>query len=141
MEPADPLPSGARFLLNPPSIRDLRGTERGVQVYILAIAALAMTAADHWTTYVCLRQPVSGWHVTEANPISGWLFEAVGLVPGLLVDSAVTVSAVAFLLTTRHVPDLVKKAFFGLVIASTGYAVINNYGAIHALGISSLGIG
>lgn len=141
MEPADPLPSGARFLLNSPSIRDLRGTERGVQVYILAIAALAMTAADHWTTYVCLRQPVSGWQVTEANPISGWLFEAVGLVPGLLVDSAVTVSAVAFLLTTRHVPDFVKKAFFGLVVASTGYAVINNYGAIHALGISSLGIG
>ncbi len=110
-------------------------------MYLLAIATLALSAADHWTTYLCLRQPVSGWQVTEVNPISDWLFEAVGLVPGLLVDSLVTVAAVAFLLTTRRVPNLVKKAFFSLVVVSTGYAVINNYGAIEALGISPLGLG
>jgi hypothetical protein len=110
-------------------------------VYALAIATLALSAADHWTTYVCLRQPVSGWQVTEANPISGWLFETVGLVPGLFVDSVVTVCAVAFLLTTRRLPDLAKKVFFGLVVAATGYAVINNYRAIDALGISPLGVG
>jgi hypothetical protein len=110
-------------------------------VYILAIATLALSAADHWTTYLCLRQPISGWQVIEANPISDWLFQTVGLVPGLLVDSVVTVSAVAFLLATRRLPVLAKKAFFGLVIASTGYAVINNYRAIEALGISPLGFG
>jgi hypothetical protein len=48
---------------------------------------------------------------------------------------------VAFLLTTRRLPDLAKKIFFGLVVAATGYAVINNYRAIDALGISPLGIG
>ena len=110
-------------------------------MHILAIATLALSAADHWTTYVCLRQPVSGWQVTEANPISEWLFQSVGLVPGLLIDSVVTVSAVVFLLTTRRLPDFAKKAFFGLVVASTGYAVINNYRAIDALGISPLGVG
>ena len=110
-------------------------------MYALAIATLALSAADHWTTYVCLRQPVLGWQVTEVNPISDWLFQTVGLVPGLLVDSLVTVAAVAFLLTTRRLPDFAKKAFFGLVVASTGYAVINNYRAIDALGISPLGIG
>jgi hypothetical protein len=110
-------------------------------VYALAIATLAVSAADHWTTYVCLRQPVSGWQVTEANPISEWLFQTVGLVPGLLVDSAVTVCAVAFLLTTRRLPALIKKVFFCLVVVSTSYAVINNYRAIDALGISPLGIG
>ncbi|MBW2715955.1 MAG: hypothetical protein JRD03_07755 [Deltaproteobacteria bacterium] len=110
-------------------------------MYALAIATLAVSAADHWTTYVCLRKPVSGWQVTEANPISEWLFETVGLVPGLLVDSAVTVCAVAFLLTTRRLPTLTKKIFFCLVVASTSYAVINNYRAIDALGISPLGIG
>ncbi len=110
-------------------------------MYVLAIATLALSAADHWTTYVCLRHPVSGWQVTEANPISEWLFQTVGLVPGLLIDSVVTVSAVAFLLMTRRLPDFAKKAFFVLVAVSTGYAVINNYRAIDALGISPLGIG
>ena len=110
-------------------------------MYALAIATLALSAADHWTTYVCLSQPVSGWLVTEANPISDWLFQSVGLIPGLLIDSVVTVGAVAFLLTTRRLPNFAKKTFFGLVILSTGYAVINNYRAIEALGISPLGIG
>ena len=110
-------------------------------MYALAIATLVLSAADHWTTYLCLRQPVSGWHVTEANPISDWLFETVGLVPGLLFDSLLTVCAVVFLLTTRRLPNFAKKVFFSLVVAATGYAVINNYRAIDALGISPLGIG
>ena len=45
------------------------------------------------------------------------------------------------MLTTRRLPDFAKKAFFGLVVAFTGYAVINNYRAIEALGISPLGLG
>jgi len=110
-------------------------------VHALAFVTLALSAADHWTTYVCLRQPISGWQVTEANPISQWLFESIGLVPGLLLDSAVTIAAVAFLLTTRRLPDVVKKVFLGLVIVSTGYAVVNNYRAIDSLGISPLGLG
>ncbi len=110
-------------------------------MHALAIATLALSAVDHWTTYVCLRQPISGWRVTEANPISDWMFQTVGLVPGLLVDSLLTVAAVVFLLTTRRLPDFAKKAFFGLVVAFTGYAVINNYRAIDALGISPLGSG
>jgi len=110
-------------------------------VYVLAIATLALSAADHWTTYLCLRAPVAGWEVTEANPLSDWLFQSIGLVPGLLVDSLVTVSAVIFLLTTRRLPNFVKLAFFSLVVASTGYAVFNNFQAIEALGISPLGIG
>ena len=110
-------------------------------MHALAIATLVLSAVDHWTTYVCLRQPISGWRVTETNPISNWLFQTVGLVPGLLVDSLLTVAAVAFLLTTRRLPNFAKKAFFGLVVAFTGYAVINNYRAIDALGISPLGSG
>ncbi len=110
-------------------------------MYVLAIVTLALSAADHWTTYLCLREPIAGWEVTEANPISDWLFENIGLIPGLLVDSLVTVSAVVFLLTTRRLPALAKKAFFGLVVATTGYAVVNNFRAIEALGISPLGLG
>ncbi len=108
---------------------------------LLAFATLALSGLDHWTTYVCLSQGFEGWEVTEANPLSDWLFQTVGLVPGLLVDSALTLAAVAFLLTTRRLPLLFKKTFFGLVVASTGYAVFNNYRAMNALGISLLGIG
>jgi hypothetical protein len=102
---------------------------------------LVLSAADHWTTYVCLRNPVYGWQVNEANPISEWLFSSIGLVPGLLVDSAVTIFAVVFLLTTHRLPKTVKVGFFSAVILSTGYAVINNLQAIDAMGLSRLGLG
>lgn len=106
---------------------------------LLALFTLLISAADHWTTYLCLRQPVSGWSVVEANPLAHWLFATTGLVPGLLIDSTVTVCGVAFLVITRRVPVLVKGIFFTLVIAWTTLAVANNLEAIRALGLSPLG--
>ena len=47
----------------------------------------------------------------EANPMAEWLFGSVGLVPGILFDSAITLVAVAFLLTTPWVPQLAKRSF------------------------------
>ena len=108
-------------------------------LHLLALAALLLSAADHWTTYLCLRRPVDGWLVSEANPISDWLFTELGLVPGLLVDSAVTLVAVAFLVTTPLLPRTVKGVFFVFVIGWTAYAVVNNLEAIEALGLSPLG--
>jgi hypothetical protein len=107
--------------------------------YLLASLTLLLTAADHWTTYLCLRAPVDGWAVTEANPLAEWLFGAVGLVPGLMVDSALTVFAVAFLLTTPRLHKNIKGAFFVCVVLSTTYAVINNLEAIRMLGLSPTG--
>jgi len=108
-------------------------------VRILVLLTLMLTAADHWTTFVCLRRPVDGWSVTEANPISEWLFASLGLVPGLLLDSAVTLVAIAFLLTTDLVPKPAKGLIFAAVAMWTGYAVLNNVQAITALGLSPLG--
>jgi hypothetical protein len=108
-------------------------------VRILALFTLLLSAADHWTTYLCLRQPVSGWHVAEANPLADWLFGSVGLVPGLMIDSAVTLLAVSFLLITRHVPQVAKGVFFAVVIAWTGFAVANNWQALQVLGLSPMG--
>lgn len=105
----------------------------------LAFLTLLLSAADHWTTYLCLRTPLKGWEVNEANPIAEWLFEAVGLVPGLLLDSAVTLGAVAFLLTTRRISGVAKFGFFGLIAAWTGIAVLNNLNAISTIGISVFG--
>jgi len=108
-------------------------------VQFLAFLTLLLSAADHWTTYLCLRSPVDGWSVAEANPLADWLFQSVGLVNGLLIDSAVTLCAVGFLLTTKQIPDVVKGFFFSLVIVWTGFAVLNNWQAMSALELSLLG--
>ena len=105
----------------------------------MALLTLLLSVADHWTTYLCLRTPLAGWEVTEANPIADWLFGSVGLVPGLLVDSALTLGAVGFLLITRRVSSSVKFCFFGLIVTWTGFAVINNLQAISTIGLSLLG--
>ena len=63
----------------------------------------------------------------------------MGLVPGLMIDSVVTLFAIAFLLTTRRVPGVVKGAFFVCVVFWTGHAVVNNLHAIRVLGLSPLG--
>ena len=108
-------------------------------MYFLACVWLLLSAADHWTTYLCLREPVSGWQVVEANPLADWMFGSFGLVPGLAVDSVLTLVVVAFVLTSRFIPDVFKGLFFGVVIAGTGLAVYNNFQALAALGLSPLG--
>ncbi len=109
-------------------------------MYILAVLWVLLSAADHWTTYLCLRAPVTGWQVVEANPLASWMFGSFGLVPGLAIDSAITLGVVAFVLTTRFIPEAFKGAFFGVVIAGTGLAVYNNCRALAALGLSPLGV-
>jgi len=63
----------------------------------------------------------------------------VGLVEGLLVDSAVTVAALAFLATTGHLPRPVKIAFLAAAVFWTGYAVANNVHAALTMGIPLAG--
>jgi hypothetical protein len=97
---------------------------------VFAITTILLTAADHWTTFVCLRAPIDGWSVAEANPIAQWLFGWAGLANGLLIDSVITLLAVFFLATTHLFPRTVKISFLAIISMSTGYAVINNLGAI-----------
>lgn len=103
---------------------------------ILTLATLLLTGADHWTTYLCLKQPVAGWMVTEANPFADWLFQLAGLGPGLLIDTAITLAAVFFLATTRTFDHRVKLLLLGIISVSTGYAVLNNLGAISRMGLA-----
>lgn len=108
---------------------------------VLAALTLAVTAADHWTTYLCLRAPVDGWHVTEANPLASWVFANLGLGPGLVFDSAVTVCALVFLVKTGLLPRVVKLGFLGFVTLWTGWAVGNNLSGLHAIGLTLWGGG
>ncbi len=105
---------------------------------ILAALTLLFSAADHWTTYLCLHAPIEGFLVSEANPISDWIFQRLGLVPGLILDSVLTVLALGFLLATQAVPAPVKRVFLGVVLFWTGYAVVNNLRAIETMGLTPL---
>lgn len=107
---------------------------------MLAGLTLVLTGADHWTTYLCLRMPVEGWEVIEANPIADWLFGLLGLVPGLVLDSAITLAAVGFLLATRRFGLGLKAGLLAFIACTTGYAVINNLTAMRDLGLSPFGV-
>ena len=103
---------------------------------VFACATILLTGADHWTTYLCLRSPVEGWLVSEANPFAEWLFDWAGLGAGLAIDTAVTLGAVVFLVTTQVFGRSVKLGLLGVITASTGYAVFNNLGAITRMGLA-----
>jgi hypothetical protein len=83
---------------------------------------------------------VPGWNVAEANPAASWLFESTGLVPGLLIDSMITIAAVGFLVSTRALPRPAKLAFLALISICTGYAVANNVVAIRDMGLLTVGV-
>ena len=108
-------------------------------LHAMALVTLLLSAADHWTTYVCLREPLAGWVVTEANPIADWLFTSLGLVPGLLFDSAATLGAIAFLITTRRLSSPLKVGILSVISFWTGYAVVNNTKAALLMGLSLFG--
>ncbi len=110
-------------------------------MHALALLTLILSAADHWTTYLCLRTAVPGWQVSEGNPLAAWLFDSYGLVGGLAIDSVVTLLAVGFLLHTQLMPRPLKALSLGLLITTTGYAVVNNLGAVQSLGLPLVGQG
>ncbi len=105
----------------------------------MSTLTLFLTGADHWTTYLCLREPILGWQVSEANPVVELLFDATGLVGGLALDTAFTILAVTFLFRSKQFERSTKQLLLGMIVATTGYAVLNNLQAIADLGISPLG--
>jgi hypothetical protein len=76
--------------------------------------------------------------VTEANPIAEWLFATLGLGPGILLDSALTLLVLALLVATPLLPLKAKSGLLAVVILGTGWAVVNNIQAILSMGIAPL---
>jgi len=107
--------------------------------FLLVAAIALLTTADHLTTWMCLRAPIAGFTVTEANPFAEWLFARAGLVPGLVIDSAITLAALGYLATTTRFSPALRTAMLAVVAATTSYAVVNNLFAIAALGIGPFG--
>jgi hypothetical protein len=106
---------------------------------LAAALALLFALLDHWTTWLCLRAPIPGWEVREANPLAAWLFGSVGLAEGLWIDSLVTLAAVLLVARTQKVSRAVKLVLLGLLITTSAFAVANNFGVIQRLGLSAAG--
>ena len=67
--------------------------------------------------------------------MANWLFHCAGLIPGLAIDSAVTLVAVVFLLSTALLSRRMKTCFLSAIVLFTGYAVLNNLQAIESMGL------
>lgn len=102
----------------------------------LGVLVVLLNLADNTTTFLCLRAPIPGFELAEANPAAAWLFDAVGLVPGLVFEMVVTTAAVWFLVQTTHVPRRVKLVILAVLAALPAWAAINNALVIHATGVS-----
>ena len=98
----------------------------------LGVLVVLLNVADNTTTFLCLRAPVPGFDVAEANPAAAWLFDSMGLVPGLVFEMVVTTAAIAFLVATTHVPHRVKIALLLVLAALPAWAAINNTWVIRA---------
>lgn len=106
----------------------------------LVVLAFVLSAADHWTTYLCLTHEAPGLQVIEGNPFAAWLFSTLGLAPGLALDSLITAGALGFLLVSRTPARWIKLAFLCGLILATGLAVTNNLEALAALRLAPLGL-
>jgi hypothetical protein len=92
--------------------------------------------ADNTTTFLCLRAPVPGFEVVEANPAAAWLFASIGLLPGLALEMAVTTLAIAFLVTTTRIPARPKLALLVVLAALPAWAAVNNLFVIRATNLA-----
>ena len=103
--------------------------------FALGILVVLLNVADNVTTFLCLRAPVEGFELSEANPAASWLFGAMGLRSGLIFEMVVTTIAVGFLVVTEHVPPRVKLALLFVLAALPAWAAINNTWVIQATNV------
>ena len=107
--------------------------------FALGALVLIFNLLDNLTTFLCLRAPVEGYEVVEANPIARFLFASVGLVEGLVFEMAVTSLAIAFLVWTERIPRRVKLSLLTVLAILPAWAVTNNLLVMRAISIGWLG--
>jgi hypothetical protein len=106
-----------------------------VMLRFFAALALLLALLDHLTTWFCLRAPVPGWELREANPLAAWAFGRLGLAEGLALDTALTLVAVVFVSEAERLPRAARLGLLGVLIASAAFAVANNLGVIQQVGL------
>ena len=103
-------------------------------IWTLIAVFMAVTAGDAYTTWACLHDPVS-W-VFESNPMANWLFGFFGLLPGLVIDGAITLLILVWLGCTKRLWIWIKMVILIMGIAITVYAIHNNYQVMIEMGIA-----
>lgn len=115
-----------------------RGTKLapvGAMLHAFAGLALLFALLDHFTTWLCLRTPIPGWEIREANPLAAWLFQHVGLIEGLAIDTGVTALALMLVAYTARLPRAARLSLLGLLIGTSAFAVANNVDVIQQVGL------
>lgn len=108
--------------------------------FLLGVLAVVLNLLDNTTTFLCLREPVNGFEVFEANPVARWIFDAVGLLEGLMIETVITTAAVAFLVLTRRIPRNARIALLLMLALLPAWAVANNLQVIHEVGLQVPGL-
>lgn len=104
--------------------------------FLLGALVVLFNLTDNTTTFLCLRQPVEGFEVVEANPIARWLFDSVGLMEGLVLEMVITTAAIAFLVFTTRLPRRAKLLLLALLALLPAWASLNNLLVLRAVGIT-----
>lgn len=104
--------------------------------FVLGILVLLFNVADNATTFLCLRQPVPGYEVFEANPVARWLFDAIGLTEGLALEMAITTGAVAFLIWTGRISHPARLLLLGILTVLPAWASANNLMVMQAVDLT-----
>jgi len=99
---------------------------------LLGTLVVLFNLADNATTFLCMRAPVPGFEVIEANPAAAWLFDSIGLRQGLALEMLVTTVAIGFLIVTQRISPRVKIALLVVLAALPAWAAVNNLLVIQA---------
>jgi hypothetical protein len=108
--------------------------------FLLGVLAVVLNLLDNTTTFLCLRAPVNGFEVFEANPVARWIFDAVGLFEGLMIETVITTAAIAFLVLTSRIPRNARLALLLVLALLPAWAVANNLQVIYDVGLEIPGI-
>jgi hypothetical protein len=103
--------------------------------FLLGLSVVVFNLLDNATTFLCLRAPVAGFDVVEANPFARVLFDGLGLVPGLLFETAVTTTTVAFLVFYTRLSAPVRLGLLAVLALLPAFASVNNLLVMRAVGI------
>ena len=90
---------------------------------------------DHVTTWLCLRAPIPGWEIREANPLAAWLFGAVRPRRGARARHAGDARRGAVRGAGPARAARRRLALLGLLIATSAFAAANNLDVIQQIGL------
>ncbi len=94
--------------------------------FVLAALAFLFNAADNLTTYLCLRAPIEGFEIYEANPLAAWGFQTVGLEAGLWIETVLCAGAILFLVHSPLFGFRSRMALLAVLAALPAGAAANN---------------